>query len=147
MAGECRISAAPGSEATSTHFCSARSQVRGCLNGGAKQSHNSGIGVRVDWNSSAPSGAFLANKEDRSRASNRSKVGKRAYRRARNRADKEGSAVYKGRIICSTGQRVRVSRSYSKSRQRGPATHTGLGDSLPDLRPVLWLGGRAGDAH
>ena len=40
--------------------------------------------------------------------SSRSKVGKRAYNRALQRAAREGSAVYKGRVICSTGQRARV---------------------------------------
>ena len=55
-----------------------------------------------------PQQTMEANKEEPSRASNRSKVGKRAYRRARNKAAKEGSAVYKGRVIYSTGQSVRV---------------------------------------
>ena len=117
-----RISAHWGQDATLTNFCSARSQVRGCLNGGAKQSHVSGIGVRVDGNSSAPSGAILANKGEISRARNRSKVGKRAYQRARKRAAKEGSAVYRGRIIYSTGQNVRVPVSrkvFSDGTRRG----------------------------
>ena len=110
-AEECRTSAHLGTDATLTQFCSARSQVWGCLNGGAKLSQVSGIGVRVDGNSSAPSGATLANKGEISRASNRSKVGKWAYQRARQRAAKAGGTVYKGRIIYSTGQSVRVPES------------------------------------
>ena len=121
-AEKCRKSVHLGTDATLTQFCSARSQVPGCLNGGAKQSQVSGIGVRVDGNSSAPSGAILANKGEISRASNRSKVGKRAYQRARQRAAKAGSTVYKGRIIYSTGQSVRVPesrKSFSSGTRRG----------------------------
>ena len=89
-----RTSAPAGTETTPHKFCSARSQVRGCLNGGAKQSSNSGIAVRVDGQSSEPSGAILANKEERSRARTRSKAGKRAYQRAMKKAAREGSAVF-----------------------------------------------------
>ena len=53
---------------------SSRSQVRGCLKGGAKQSLNADIGVRVDGISSIPSGAILANKGEQSRKGGSSKV-------------------------------------------------------------------------
>ena len=98
---------------------SSRSQFRGCLNGGTKSTLCSDTGVRVDGHSSEPSGVLGTNKEALSRRQSKSKVGKRSYRRAVNRAARHGTTMYRGRVFHGKPQSVRVPGIRFAAQDRG----------------------------